>query len=156
MTKKNLKKIGLTILVLVIIAGGFGMFMWNMPHRDVQSAKADAVLTVKKLTSEFTTDQAKANAKYLSSDGNSKILMVTGRVNSITTNQMGETVMVLKDAGAKVGVNASFTLHTSKNVALIKVDDIIKVKGAITAGNSYNADMDIYEHAVLVQCDIVK
>jgi hypothetical protein len=36
------------------------------------------------------------------------------------------------------------------------VGDIVKIKGAITAGNRYEADLELYENAILVQCDIVK
>jgi hypothetical protein len=81
---------------------------------------------------------------------------VEGRVSKISTNQAGETVIVLKKEGAKVGVGATFSKETGGNTTGVKEGDIIKVKGAITAGNSYDADLDLYEHVVLVQCDIVK
>jgi hypothetical protein len=55
-----------------------------------------------------------------------------------------------------VGVSATFTKQTSANTMAVKVGDIIKIKGAITAGNRYDADLDLYEHAILVQCDIEK
>lgn len=156
MSKITFKRIGPALIILVIIAGSIGAYMWFMPHRNVQAAKADAELTVKELTTEFTTDQGKANARYLSSDGNSKILIISGRVHNISTNQIGEKVIILKDVGTKAGVSATFTLQTSKNTESIKVDDIIRIKGAITAGNNFNPDLDLYEHAVLIQCDIVK
>ena len=156
MTKKTMKRIGLVALAGIIIAGSIGAYMWFKPHRNVQETKAYAELKVQDLVNEFTADAAKANAKYLASDGNSKVLIVEGRVSKISTNQNGEQVIVLKDEGAKVGVSATFTQKTSPNVESVKAGDIIKVKGAITTGNSYDADLDLYEHAILVQCDIVK
>lgn len=156
MKRKTIKRIGLVILAGVIIAGIIGAYMWFKPHRDVQATKAFAELKVTNLVNEFKADAAAANAKYLARDGNSKVLVVEGRVSKISTNQNNETVIVLKEEGAKVGVSATFTQRTSVNTTGLKVGEIIKVKGVITAGNSYDADLDLYEHAILVQCDLVK
>jgi len=156
MKMKTMKRIGLAVLAGIIIAGSIGAYMFFKPHRNVQSTEAFAKLKVQELVNEFTADAAKANAKYLASDGNSKVLIVEGRVSNISTNQNGEKVIVLKDEGSKVGVSATFTKKTNPNTASVKVGDVIKIKGAITAGNSYDADLDLYEHAILVQCDIVK
>lgn len=151
-----MKRIGLILLAGIIIAGSIGAYLFFKPHRNVQATSAYATLKVQDLTNEFTADAAKANAKYLASDGNSKVLIVEGRVSKISTNQNGEQVIVLKDEGAKVGVSATFTKQTSANTMAVKLGDIIKIKGAITAGNRYDADLDLYEHAILVQCDIDK
>lgn len=156
MTKKTIKRIGLVILAGIIIAASTGAYMWFKPHRNVQATKVYAELKAQHLVNEFSADAAKANAKYLASDGNSKVLIVEGRVSRVSTNQNGEAVIVLKDEGAKVGVSATFTQKTSPNAQSVKVGDIIKIKGAITAGNSYDADLYLYEHAILIQCDIVK
>jgi hypothetical protein len=156
MNKKTLKRIGAGILVIIFIAGSIGAYMWFKPHRDVQATKAFAEMKSSELLQEFSTDANAANAKYLSRDGNSKVLVVEGRVSKISTNQSGEAVIILMDEGAKVGVSGTFTLKTSPNTAGIKVGDIIKIKGAITTGNSYDANLDLYEHTVLVQCDIIK
>ncbi len=156
MKKKTIKRIGLVILAAIIIAGSLGASLWFKPHRNVQATKAYAELKAQDLINEFTADAAKANAKYLASDGNSKVLIVEGRVSKISTNQNGEQVIVLKDEGAKVGVSATFTQKTSQNTSLVKVGNIIKIKGAITAGNRYDPDLDLYENAILVKCDIEK
>jgi hypothetical protein len=156
MKKKAFIRSGLVMLTVIIIAGSIGAYMWFKPHRDVQATKAFAELKVSDLIQEFSADAKAANAKYLSRDGNSKVLIVEGRVSKIYTNQSGETVIILKDEGAKVGISSTFTVKTSPHTAGIKEGDIIKIKGAITAGNSYDADLDLYEHAVLVQCDIIE
>jgi len=151
-----MKRIGLVMLAGIIIAGSIGAYLFFKPHRDVQATSAFAELKASELVSEFSSDANKANAKYLSSDGNSKVLIVEGRVNKISDNQNGEKVIVLKDEDAKVGVSATFTKTTTVNTQTIKVGDVVKIKGAITAGNRYDADLDLYEHAILVQCDIIK
>ena len=116
MTKKTIKRIGLIILAGVILAGSIGAYMWFKPHRNVQATKAFAELKVAELINEFSTDAAKANEKYLARDGNSKVLIIEGRVSKIATNQNGEKVLVLKDEGAKVGVSATFTQKDRKSV----------------------------------------
>lgn len=156
MTKKLLKRIGLIILAGIIIAGIAGAYLWFKPHRDVQAAKAFVELRVSELVNEFSANAKAANVKYLAQDGNSKVLIIKGQVSKISTNQNGEKVIVLKDSGAKAGVSATFTQKTNPNVESVKIGDIIKVKGAITAGNSYDAELDLYEHAILIQCDIIK
>lgn len=156
MKKKTIKRIGFVILAGSIIAGSIATYMWFKPHRDVQATKAFAALKVNDLIQEFSADANAANAKYLSQDGNSKILVIEGRVSKVSENQIGETVIILKEEGAKAGVSCTFTLKTSPETAGIKEGDTIHIKGAITAGNSYDADLDLYEHAVMAQCAIVK
>lgn len=151
-----MKRIGLLILAGVVMAGSIGAYLFFKPHRDVQATIAFAELKVSELVNEFTVDAGKANAKYLQSDGNSKVLIVEGRVKKISENQNNEKVIVLKDERAKVGVNATFTKVTTANTQSIKVGDIVKIKGATTAGNRYDADLELYKNAILVQCDIVK
>ncbi len=113
-------------------------------------------MNIKDLLNEFMSDQARANAKYLSSDGNSKVLIVEGRVQSLKTNQHNDIVIVLREAAGKVGVSCSFTRQTNPHTLGIKQGDNIKVKGAITVGNTYDKDLDLYTNAILVQCDIVR
>lgn len=157
MTRKKFKRIEIIFMIgIIIIAGTAGAFLWFKPHRNVQTTKAFAELKVNELVNEFSSDANAANAKYLAHDGNSRVLIIEGRVSNISTNQSGEKVIVLKDEGAKAGVSATFTQKTNNHVESVKVGEIIKIKGAIAAGNSYDADLDLYEHAILIQCDIIK
>ncbi len=119
MKRKTIKRIGLVILAGLIIAGSIGAYMWFKPHRNVQATKAYADLKVQDLVNEFIADASAANAKYLAADGNSKVLIVEGRASKISTNQAGETVIVLREEGAKVGVCATFIkLPPAKQVDL--------------------------------------
>jgi hypothetical protein len=157
MSKKIFLKTGILFITLgALTAISIGVYMWLKPHRNVQNTEAYATLQASELINEFNADAEKANARYLSSDGNSKVLIIEGTVFKKSTNQNNETVILLKDAGAKAGVSATFTSLTSTHAENVKEGDKIKIKGAITAGNSYDADLDLFEHAILVQCDIVK
>lgn len=156
MQRKSVQIIGWVVLAGTLVVAGIVVYLWFKPHRNVQTAKVFAYLTVEELTHEFTANAAAANAKYLSADGNSKVLIVEGLVSHISLNQAGEKMIILKNENMRVGVSAVFTQTTTASLSGIQKGDRIKVKGAITAGNSYDSSLDLYEHAVLVQCTIVK
>jgi len=156
MKKKTLQRLIWTGLVLLGLTILVVLYIFNKPHRDIQKTKAFAELQIKDLLNEFTADPGKANAKYLSSDGNSKVLIVAGSVHSISLNQNNEKVIVLKETDSKVGVSCTFTEKTNSHSDGIKIGDNIKIKGAITAGNGYDNDLDIYYNAVLTGCDLIK
>ena len=142
--------------VLVLVLAAYAMYQYFKPHRNIQTGKADAELTVETLVREFSENPDKANKKYLSSDGNSSILIIKGSVNKISNNLSGETVMVLKNDTSKVGLLASFTKSSSGAISHVKKGDIISVKGRITAGNHFDADLNLYENAILVEASLYR
>jgi hypothetical protein len=73
----NLKKIIITILVLGTIIAVLAYKMYNKPHLDVASAKADVTISANDLINAFSTNESDANAKYLE-----KIIEVKGTVSS--------------------------------------------------------------------------
>ncbi|MEO5998586.1 MAG: hypothetical protein ABIQ00_18065 [Chitinophagaceae bacterium] len=81
----------MAILASIAMASSIGAYLFFKPHRDVQAAIAFAKLKKSELVSEFIADANKANAKYLASDGNSKVLIVAGRVGKLSDNQNGES-----------------------------------------------------------------
>lgn len=156
MTKRIIKRLAWLAFAGIIITAGLLVYLFNKPHRNVQKTEVFAEIKIKDLLNEFLADAAKANAKYLSGDGNSKVLVVEGRVYSITANQKNEKVVLLKEEDSKAGVSCTFTAATNANAETLKPGDIVKIKGALTAGNSYEAGLDLYNHAILIQCDIIK
>ena len=64
--KKKIIKIGIIVIVVgLLIAGSVGYYMFNQPHRDVQSMKADLQMESSELVKEYLTDANSANEKYL-------------------------------------------------------------------------------------------
>lgn len=81
------KKIIVVVVVLAIIGIGYGIYLWNKPHRDV--TKEDAItVSAAQLVADFTTNEANANTKYLN-----KTLQVQGVVTQVTQNQDGGIVV---------------------------------------------------------------
>ena len=157
MMKKKLFKIAsITALAGLIIGGGAMLYMFNMPHRDIQSAKVDYALTSTQIVSEYLSDKDAANEKYLAADGDSKILEVTGIVSKISEDFNNQKVVLLKGNNDKAGVNAVFTAETNTNTSNLKVGETITVKGVIRSGASYDDDLELYENVILEKSDIVK
>jgi hypothetical protein len=152
MTRKKLLK---TVIIVafsgIVIAGAIGLYLFNMPHRDVQSAKTDYQLTAASLVAEYLENPETANQKYLAADGDSKILEVSGTVHKITEDFSGKKVIILKGENDKAGVSCTF----DSEIIALSLGQNITVKGVINAGASYDADMELYQDVVLNNCTLV-
>ncbi|NJK96383.1 MAG: hypothetical protein HC905_17030 [Bacteroidales bacterium] len=154
--RKAFKAIAIIVVIGVIAGGGIVYYLFNMPHRDVQSAKVDYSMTTTQIVTEYLTDKNAANQKYLAADGDSKILEISGTVAKISTNFNGHKVVLLKDNNDKAGVSATFTGETDKSLDGVMPGQAISVKGVIRSGAAYDEDLGLYEHVILEKSDIVK
>jgi hypothetical protein len=154
--KKIVKAIAIIGLAGLLIGGGIGLFLFNMPHRNVQSAKADYSLTSTQIVTEYLSNKDAANAKYLADDGDSKILEITGEVSKVTEDYDGNKVVLLKASVDKAGVSATFTTETNANAEGTEIGETITVKGVIRSGAAYDEDLEMYENVILEKSDIVK
>ena len=152
---KRIIKAGIILVAVgVVIAGAVGLYLFNMPHRNVQKAAADYSLTSSQIVAEYLTDKESANKKYLSNDGDSKVLEITGVVSKISEDFNDQKVVLLKSADDKAGVSASFTTETNANAAKLQVGETVTVKGVIRSGASYDEDLDLYENVILEKSDV--
>ena len=156
MKKKLFRIAAITALAGLIIGGGAMLYMFNMPHRDIQSAKVDYSLTSTQIVSEYLSDKDAANEKYLAADGDSKILEVTGFISKISEDFNNQKVVLLKGNEDKAGVSAVFTAETNQNASNLKVGETITIKGVIRSGASYDDDLELYENVILEKSDIVR
>ena len=154
--KKVIKIIVILGIIAFLIGGGIGLYLFNMPHRDVKAAKADYSLTSSQIVSEYLTNKEAANLKYLAADGDSKILEVSGEVDKISEDFTGQKVVLLKSAGDKAGVSATFTKKTNAKLSGVQKGNLITFKGVIRSGASYDEDLELYENVILEKSDIVK
>ncbi|HAZ02460.1 MAG TPA: hypothetical protein DCY97_09860 [Marinilabiliales bacterium] len=154
--KKWFKIITIVGLAGLFIGGSVALYLFNMPHRDVQSGKTDFSLTSNEIVSEYLANKDAANQKYLAADGDSKILKITGTIAKISENYDGNKVVLLKENSDKAGVSATFTPETNQNTIGLSTDQTITVKGVIRSGASYDDDLELYENVILEESDIVK
>lgn len=156
MKKRKIIKIGIIVAITgIVIAGSIGLYMFNMPHRDVQSAKADFSLNSSGIVEEYLADAKAANSKYLAADGDSKVLKISGRVNKISENFVGQKVVLLKTDTDKAGVSATFTEETNTNAAKLLIGQNVTLKGVIRSGAAYDEDLELYENVILEKSDVV-
>lgn len=156
MKNKKTLKIGLILFVAgIVIAGGIGLYLFNMPHRDVQASQSDYSLTATQIVTEYLKDSDAANRKYLASDGESKILEVTGIVNKISEDFNGLKVVLLKGDDDKAGVSATFSPETNSTASSLQVGQTVTLKGVIRSGASYDEDLELYENVILEKSDLL-
>jgi len=156
MPSKNTKKKVASIFILgLIFSGALGFFYYNAPHRDVQGADADYKLTAKELVVEYLENSEQANQKYLSQDGDSKILEINGVVSEIVTDFENNKVVLLESNIRGVGVRCTFTSDSNQHTANISVGEEITVKGVILVGASYDSELEMFEDAVLNKCYLI-
>jgi len=153
--KKALKIIAILGVAGLLFGGGIGLYMFNKPHRDVQSANADYTLSASEIVSEYLNDKDAANKKYLAADGDSKILEISGIVSKISEDFNGQKVVLLKGDQLKAGVSASFTSETNSSLDDVQLDQTITIKGVIRSGASYDEDLEMYEHVIIEKSNIV-
>jgi VCBS repeat-containing protein len=154
--KKRKKIILLTLLVGAILAGAYVFYLWNMPHIDVQAQKADVNVDVTSIVNEYLQDEKKANDKYLSAEGDSKIFVVKGVVKSKDTDMNNQITVLLQGANDKAGVKCVFTAETNKDAEILQVGQTTSIKGIIRSGAKYDNDLELYENVLLEKCDVLK
>jgi len=152
MKSKIFKIIG----VLVLLAVGYGAYMWFMPHQNVQGTKAFKTIDATALVNEFLTDKDKANNIYLDTEGESKVLIITGTIADISEDQLNQKVVLLKNTSDKMGVSCTFTVDTNAQVDKLNVGDAIKIKGVIRSGAEYDEDLDLTENVIVEKSALIE
>ncbi len=156
MKKKKLFRIAAILVIAgVLVGGGIGLYMFNMPHRDVQAAEVDYALTATEIVEEYLADRDAANQKYLSANGESKVLEITGVIGNISENFNGQKVVLFIGQPDKAGVSVTFTHETNSSLDDIQVGETITIKGVIRSGASFDEDLEMYEHVVIDKSDLV-
>lgn len=157
MDKKKIIKIGVFLsLGAIVMSVLLVLYMFNKPHRDIQSQGIDYSISASEIVTEYLNDKEAANAKYLSDDGESKILGVSGTVSQISENFNGQKVVLLKKASDNAGVSATFTQKTNASADVLQIGQQVVIKGVIRSGASYDEDLELYEHVIIEKSDIIQ
>jgi hypothetical protein len=114
----------LFVIILAVIGGLIGLYMYNKKNPDLSKVKADYVLQVSQLVNEFNQDETSASAKYID-----KIVEVTGPVASIETTSDSTMNVTLADNNQMSGVICTFHGITNPASIEVKEGEIITVRG---------------------------
>lgn len=134
------KKIVLPLILLSVGIAIVAYNVYNKPHKDVVDAKADVVVTAKNLFTEFSTDEAKANAEYLD-----KIIQVKGFIQKLSIEN-GIGIVTLKTDDDFGSVQCNLSTEAKNDFNLLKENELVTIKGICTG---YLMDV------VLVKSEIV-
>jgi hypothetical protein len=153
--KKIIKWVSILFVVGIITGGSIFAYYWFMPPRDTQATPIDYNLTADALVQEYLSSPDQANNKYLTEDGDSKVLGVSGVVSSISDDMEGNKVVLLKEEGKDLGVICYFLKAAKVNAEKLKVGEKTTIKGVIRSGAEYDEDLDLFEDAVMQDCDVI-
>jgi len=152
--KKTLKKILIAGGLVAIIGVGIVLYIIFKPHRDVQSTPADFNLTASEIVIESLENPDETNNKYLTEDGDSKIMAITGNVQSVNEDSEGNMVVLLKNEEDKAGVECTFTKKTNSHAKSVKVGELVTIKGVYRVAASYDEDFEEYGNVIVEESDI--
>lgn len=154
-SSRILKRIIPVVIALVVLGLSYGLYLYFMPHRNVQATETDYVLQASELVKEYMNDPEAANIKYLDAEGESKIIEVEGKVSDLSEDYNGNVVILLKEEQEPAGVSCTFYDESNANAHELKVGAIVRVKGVIRSGAAYDEDLEMYEHVILEKCAIL-
>jgi len=151
--KRKLRFIGI-LLLLVIIPGALWLYSQNQ-KRDVAATASDLSLTVETLVTEYLSDPAASNAKYLSANGESKILELEGLIFGASNSSDGRILLVLKPSMERKGPGIQCLFVADQEIVGKRTGDLIRVKGVLRAGPENDEDFGLYENGYLEECVFV-
>lgn len=121
-----MKKALLVVLVLVVVAGGYGIYLFNMRPPDIRKKSPDFEVTVDSLVSRFEKDEDAATKAMAG-----KVILVSGRVVGVKM-QGAEASMMLGSSDPLVGVTCTFYPEEKSKLESITAGMMIRVKGQCT------------------------
>lgn len=144
---KKVVKIGFISLgSLILIAIGIAFYMYNKPHQNIAKSEAEYKVTATQLYRDFSTNETKANQKYLSA-ASGKVIQVSGIIGQIINDTHGGLTLVLKDpAMGDGGINCSIGSRDIDKAKTLKIGNIVTLKGECTGY------LDITGEVTLVKC----
>lgn len=122
----NKKKIILIIVILSVIGAFVGYKMYNKPHINVAKVSSDITITSSALLNDFSTNETKANQKYLD-----KIVEVKGEISNLNTED-GKGIISLKTNNDFGSVRCTLSKIATQKMSNLKVGEQVTLKGICT------------------------
>lgn len=110
--------------LLAIIGIAIGYSIYNKPHEDIRSAKAEVNITAPELFAAYEADETAANGKFLG-----KTVQVSGKVQEVTTDEAGKTGVTLECGGMMFGVICKLDDLTEHSRMDFEVGEEVVFKG---------------------------
>ena len=137
--KKNY--IAIIIISLITIGLFIAFNMYNKPHVNIITAKADVIVTAQVLLDGFVKDETLANANYAN-----KVVEVSGEIYEIKAEN-GNSIIALKHENGISSILCHMAPEENLKVLKLKKEGTVTVKGICTG---YLLDV------ILVRCILVQ
>lgn len=116
-----MKKILILIIIIVtLVGGGVGFYLFNKKVAGLEKVKVDYKITASMLYDAFESQEQEANVKYLN-----KVLLVEGTVVKVEIDKKYSSIILKADNALVGGINCSFN-HEIEGVSR---GDTISIKG---------------------------
>lgn len=115
------------VLLLAIILVGIGIYVYNKPHQNIHKTKPDFELEASELFSQFETNEASANEKYLD-----KVVQVSGEVKEVNTDEAGQVSITLDAGNLMFGIICKLDELAKHKRSTFQPGEKIKLKGVCT------------------------
>ena len=145
-TMSTKRKILLFLLLFVLATLTIGYYFYNKGPEDTRDSNALPV-TANELYQAFAGDSLTAQQTY-----SGKVLLVTGVINKLDTNQQKEVVVSLTTYEPGAYINCSM----EKLTADLKLNDQVMIKGFCSGIGQGDADLGIKADVYLTRCWITK
>jgi CRISPR/Cas system CSM-associated protein Csm4 (group 5 of RAMP superfamily) len=138
---KILRYIGLALLILVLTLGAYGAYLWNKPHRNIQTEQATTVEALE-LFKKYSENEADANKLWLD-----KTLQVKGIIKEVLKNQTDIPVIMLDADDPMGGISCTMDISQKNKAESLKPGAKVTIKGLCTG---------MLADVVLVKCFLVE
>ena len=129
------------IVVLALIGGAYGFYMYNKPHKNLAKTKADVTLSAQDLFTAYELNETKANEIYLG-----KVLEVDGIIKSIEGENSNIINLEVGSMMSRVSCEMEPDAY-AKNKNSLSEGDKVTIRG-----NCAGMTMDV----VLQRCVLIK
>ena len=147
--KKRTRNILIAIAVIVLVGGIYAYTEYTRGNADLAGAKADIVVSATQLFSEYSQNEATANAKYFN-----KVTNVRGVLKSIDKDHTGTVTLTLNSGNSLSNISCQLDPRHISDADLVHVGDSVTVTG--TCSGKGESVMGIPSDIVLNQCALVK
>lgn len=139
---------------LLAFAGSYILYEVSREGRDVVELQAEETLKVRTIVQEYLDDPAAANSKYLETDGNSRIIEMSGTVYKISESGDGRPIVTIREDDQPAGFQCLFA--TGQSIGEMEKGNVVAIKGVIRGGPGYDEDLEIHENGYLEDCSLVE
>ncbi|NUM31938.1 MAG: hypothetical protein HUU47_06405 [Bacteroidetes bacterium] len=138
-----IKKIIYIFLFFIIAAIATGIYLWNKPHKNIETTKEDFVLSAVDFYKEYSADETTANKKYLN-----KVIIVSGKIAEIQLENPDEPSIAIETGTDESTINCGFKKEFLNDLKALKTGEIVKIKGKCDGFSMFGI--------VFTQCNLEK